>query len=151
MCAKYRGATAAAVVALLSACTVGPDYVRPEQPVPETYISEDSNQKTLPHPQSRWWTQFGSAELNWLVDTALANNNDLRAAMQRIAQSQAKAGMEAGSLLPLIQTSGKTQTGKKSQNDFGASSTIIQQLDSIGLEASCEVSGGCPLDLNRGS
>lgn len=139
MRSKLRGSAAAAVAVMLSACTVGPDYVRPEQPVPEEYVSGDSKQQELPRPKTRWWTQFGSEELNWLVDIALANNHDVRAAMQRIAQAEAKAGMEAGALLPVIQGTGKTQTGKKSQNDFGASSTGTQQLNSIGLEASYEL------------
>jgi multidrug efflux system outer membrane protein len=139
MRAKFRGSAAAAVAVVLSACTVGPDYVRPVQPIPEEYVSGDSKQQELPRPKTRWWTQFGSDELNWLVDTALANNHDVRAAMQRIAQAQAKAGMEAGSLLPVIQGTGKAQTGKKSQNDFGASSTLIQQLNAVGLEASYEL------------
>ncbi|MBF0563171.1 MAG: efflux transporter outer membrane subunit, partial [Alphaproteobacteria bacterium] len=66
----------------------------------------------LPHPVSSWWREFGSDELNNLVERALANNHDLKAAVSRIAQAEAQAGVAAGSLLPLLQTSASNQTLK---------------------------------------
>lgn len=128
-----------AVVALLSSCTVGPDYVRPQQPVPDDFVSGPADQQTLPRPKTQWWKHFGSAELDALVEEALTNNHDVRAAMHRIAQAEARAGIEAGALLPLVQAVGKAETARKSRHTIGASTTTLQHLDQAGLEASYEV------------
>ncbi|OAN53682.1 hypothetical protein A6A04_13840 [Paramagnetospirillum marisnigri] len=130
---------AAAMAALLSACTVGPDYVRPEQPVPVDFRASSNERQVLARPKSRWWTQFGSAELNALVEDALASNHDVRAAKQRIAQAEAKAGIEAGALLPTVQGSSKMETGKKSSNSFAQSATVVQQLYQASIEVSYEI------------
>lgn len=39
----------------------------------------------------RWWSEFGNPELDELVAIALANNTDLKAAIARIAQAEARA------------------------------------------------------------
>ncbi|MGZ8160202.1 MAG: efflux transporter outer membrane subunit [Methylobacter sp.] len=49
-----------------------------------------------------WWRSFGSAELNALVDQALANNTDLRIAMLRLAQSQARSNQAEAGQYPVI-------------------------------------------------
>ena len=49
-----------------------------------------------------WWRPFGSAELNSLVDQALANNTDLRIAMLRLAQSQARANQADANQYPVV-------------------------------------------------
>ncbi|MFN3076145.1 MAG: efflux transporter outer membrane subunit [Alphaproteobacteria bacterium] len=64
----------------------------------------------LPKPLSEWWREFGSEELNTLVARVLANNHDLKAAIHRIAQAEAQAGVAASSLLPSLQFGGKVQT-----------------------------------------
>ncbi len=42
----------------------------------------------LKRPTQNWWTEFGDAELDALIDTALANNYDLRVAVARIEQAE---------------------------------------------------------------
>lgn len=49
-----------------------------------------------------WWYPFDSAELNSLVDQALANNTDLRIAMLRLAQSQARANQADANQYPVV-------------------------------------------------
>ncbi len=68
---------------LLAGCASGPDYKRPalELPVAST---ADSRQDL-----SRWWQDYNDPTLNALVDTALANNQDLRAAGARVDEARA--------------------------------------------------------------
>ena len=61
-------------VLLLSACAMGPDYERPEVPVPDEFA-----EPVLPGlsiANLRWWELFHDEDLIVLVETALANNKD---------------------------------------------------------------------------
>ena len=62
-------------VAVLGGCMMGPDYRRPDLPVPETYrfLPEDASLQAL---DSCWWEDFGDPVLNGMVEEAIANNRD---------------------------------------------------------------------------
>ncbi|MBL8212698.1 MAG: efflux transporter outer membrane subunit [Bryobacterales bacterium] len=49
-----------------------------------------------------WWLSYGDSQLNTLVDKALAQNLDLRAATQRIAAARAVAATSRSALLPAV-------------------------------------------------
>jgi len=77
-------AAISASAALLSACTVGPDYVRPSVTAPAAW--------RIDYPQAAevantpWWEQFGDPALNQLINTALRENLDVAIATARIEQ-----------------------------------------------------------------
>lgn len=76
--------------ALLSACAaVGPDYERPATPLPAQYSAATPAADAVPAVSSTWWTLFGDATLNGLVDAARRNNTDLQAAVARVEQAEA--------------------------------------------------------------
>src|SRR4051794_23836947 len=85
-----------AVALLLSACTLGPDYKRPEVDLPATLGVAQSAKA----PAERWWSLFGDPVLDALVDEGLANNRDLRAAAERIEQSRAQLGIIRAAQFP---------------------------------------------------
>ena len=62
-----------------------------------TRLSDDA----LPAPQ-RWWTEFGNPELDELVAIALANNADLKAAVARLVQAEARARISKAGQSPTI-------------------------------------------------
>lgn len=96
----------------------GPEYVRwlPRdfQPAPasasaanEKQALADARARTpekdrLPPPKQNWWTDFGNDELNDLIETALANNFDLRAAVARIEQAERQARVADAARVPSI-------------------------------------------------
>ena len=96
-----------ASVVMLSGCTTpikkdgdapdGAEYVRW---MPEAYKAPVEEQ--LPRPGEQWWQDFGSDELNSLVETALVNNYDLRVAVARVAQSRAQAKIVEAAQYPTI-------------------------------------------------
>lgn len=55
---------------------------------PKSQVKESDR---LPRPTQTWWLEFGSEELGDLVETALANNYDLRVAVARIEQAERQA------------------------------------------------------------
>jgi NodT family efflux transporter outer membrane factor (OMF) lipoprotein len=65
----------------------GPAYVKW---IPQTYAESAETIKLPPVPE-KWWSSFGSAELDGFVENAFKNNYDLKAAIARVAQSGAQA------------------------------------------------------------
>ncbi|OAN44740.1 hypothetical protein A6A04_07930 [Paramagnetospirillum marisnigri] len=138
-----RWALLTAAVLVPSACNLTPTYERPKQDIPANYRNPlPDPSPDLPRPLSEWWKSFGSDELNALVDEALANNRDIKAATQRILQAEAQAGSTAASLFPSVTLNAK----RSADSPTGGQGTLItgntnrtHRLTSIGLSASYEV------------
>src|SRR5689334_3447791 len=71
----------------LPACTVGPEYARPEAKTPETY--RDGMNTVASVSEMSWWELYNDPVLQDLIRQALENNNDLRVAVARLEQAQA--------------------------------------------------------------
>ncbi len=56
----------------------------------------------LPRPKEQWWQDFGSEELNGIVETALTNNFDLRIAIARVSQTRAQADIVKSAQYPTL-------------------------------------------------
>ena len=98
---------AAAAVAL-SGCVVGPDYKGPPTAAPNAAKAAGFHRAeaaTTGEPASKWWTALNDAELNSLVEAALADSPDLDIARARIAQSRAGLTSARADKLP---TTGST-------------------------------------------
>ncbi|WP_342630061.1 efflux transporter outer membrane subunit [Nguyenibacter vanlangensis] len=92
---------------LLAACTVGPRYQPDRMAIPARF-AEDGHAAT-PAEIARttaemkdWWHRFGDAELDRLVDRAIAGNYDLRIAGQRILAERALRDAQASAWYPQI-------------------------------------------------
>jgi multidrug efflux system outer membrane protein len=70
------------VASLLAACTVGPDYRRPEVAAPQGWRIDTPQAAEIANP--KWWEQFGDPVLSELIDEALRANRDLVAAAARV-------------------------------------------------------------------
>lgn len=89
------------LVLLLAACTVvGPDYRLPEQSkinapaARQDFQGRDPSFSAYGEVPGRWWQLYRDAQLNQLVEEALAANTDLRMAAANLARSEA-ISMEA--------------------------------------------------------
>lgn len=114
----------------LTACTVGPDYVRPAMPLPGQYNAAASGaaisanaQQTV---QQDWWRLFNDATLNELVALALANNADLQMAVARIAQAQGLAMQAGAAQYPSLSLNG---SGTRASKGPAASGTGLTYMD----------------------
>ncbi|MBU1364722.1 MAG: efflux transporter outer membrane subunit [Gammaproteobacteria bacterium] len=116
---KFRPFFGLTVAIALSGCAIGPDYFRPASTLPEPAAAVATAQVPV---NPTWWTLFGDAELNALVDQTLAANQDLQAAIARLEAAEA-ANREAGAdYLPRLgleastgrsKSSGETYNGRK--------------------------------------
>ncbi|MCX7671800.1 MAG: TolC family protein, partial [Anaerolineae bacterium] len=59
----------------LGGCSFAPPYTRPVTELPQHWAASPS--KGVEAPAQHWWTIYGDAQLNRLVDEALTHNQDL--------------------------------------------------------------------------
>jgi multidrug efflux system outer membrane protein len=114
-----RGLYAGAALALLAACTVGPQHVVPEVPLPSTFdqsTTEATQQSVVP----KVWSGFGSAELDALIVRALEANTSIAQAAARLAETRALSGLSIYSWFPTITASGGRETAMFSSQDPNA-------------------------------
>lgn len=93
----------------LAGCQVlGPFYSRPEPQVPTQYTDGQASQMTQEQQLAlqQWWTLFNDSQLNQLVETALAKNNNLQSAIARIEEADAFARESGSNLLPTVTATG---------------------------------------------
>jgi multidrug efflux system outer membrane protein len=76
-------------LALLNGCMVGPHYEKPVTP-PISLVTAQKDLFARQAPvQAQWWAFFDDAELDRLIDTALAHNHDIRQAQANLLASRA--------------------------------------------------------------
>jgi multidrug efflux system outer membrane protein len=103
-----RNALLLSAAALLAAgcTTVGPDYVRPQTPVPPAYRGLDPAAAPAAAGASfgslAWDVVFTDPDLQALIRTALAQNFDLRVAAARILQAQSQLTIVQSAQSPTV-------------------------------------------------
>ncbi|WP_460483541.1 efflux transporter outer membrane subunit [Comamonas humi] len=94
---------ALAVASLLTGCAVGPDYVRPDVPMPAQFhgrAAMDLRHAAINADLATWWMGFGDTQLTRYVTIALDQNLDLAQASARVTQARAGLGAASAALLP---------------------------------------------------
>ncbi|WP_456361660.1 efflux transporter outer membrane subunit [Pseudomonas syringae] len=137
------------VCLMLGACSATPTSPQSgiAPPAAWQFAERDATRAT----NQRWWTQFGSAHLNRLVEQARRDSFDVAAAMARVRQAQASAVAAGGPLLPevnfnldasrqkLLRGSGGPNLDASQSDDvvdnFGASLTASYEVDFWGGRA----------------
>ncbi|MFJ2536521.1 efflux transporter outer membrane subunit [Pseudomonas sp. NPDC087614] len=93
---------------------------------------------------AQWWTQFGSPELDSLIEQARAGSFDLAAAVARVRQAQADTVIAGGSLLPEVKAGLNANRQKLlrgngySQLDANSSNKAVDYFDT-NLSATYEI------------
>src|SRR5215831_2834031 len=100
---SLRGPSLALCVAL-AGCSVGPEYARPDAPLPGAF--RESQAAEASWPSADWWRAFGSAELDAYIDEARRANTDLSAAVARVREADALAKAAGAALLPEVSAGG---------------------------------------------
>jgi NodT family efflux transporter outer membrane factor (OMF) lipoprotein len=111
-----------ALAALLAAavstgCAVGPDYARPDVPLPprfEGQAAADQRSATTQADLAAWWAGFGDPTLARFVELALAENLDLAQAAARVVQARAGLAAANAALLPSGSLSGQAASAYQS-------------------------------------
>ncbi|MDB5730207.1 MAG: ttgC [Variovorax sp.] len=95
---------AAVMLAVLGGCSMVPIYKQPGMTLPTQWSSHPGNAQpsTIQADPPEWWKSFGSAELDALVARGLADGFDLKIAIHRLEQAQARAGIASAAQYPTL-------------------------------------------------
>lgn len=129
---SFRLAIVLPAVLLAGCSSLTTQYVRPMLPNAPDWA--DSAGTANPFAAVQWWRSFGDAKLDQLVQTVLANNNDLFAANLRVRKALLQADLAGAARMPVLNGSGTAQTTVPFA-DSGSSSNSF----SLGLGASYEI------------
>ncbi|MCJ2181437.1 efflux transporter outer membrane subunit [Novosphingobium sp. 1949] len=132
-----RRTVAAAALLLVGACTMGPDFAKPQVAAPADWSSWRSGDaalhEALPHgaalPES-WWTLWGDPVLDGLEARALAANANLASAALHFAEARLERQSAGSALLPQVDAKGSVTRNRLSEN--GSSTRLF---DVIGTSA----------------
>jgi len=97
-----------AIVAVLCGCTLAPQYTRPDAPVPAGWpegAAYPQSQAATDAPaavQLKWQEFIVDPNLRQVVETALANNRDLRLATLNVERARAFYGIQRAELFPAV-------------------------------------------------
>lgn len=136
----------------LAACTVGPDHVRPDVPVPDTFIQSqapasagaDANEAAATATvDPAFWQTFGDPQLTALVEQALAANHDLRIALASYDRANALLRGSKFDYLPTITASGEGSDSRASADQAPG----VARGDRDGDRYSAGVNASWELDL----
>ena len=118
----FARAAALTLPLLTDACVVGPNFKPPAPPPVSTYSSTPITTTTVATPgvpggnaqhlvpaadiPADWWTLFHSPALNALIERALANNADLKAAEDAILVAHEATRAQRGAYAPQVSAGG---------------------------------------------
>lgn len=133
----------------LSACSLAPNYQRPQMALPTGWSSGvgTPQQNSMP-----FWQDLGSDELNRLIDNVLAQNLDLNAALHRIEQARAQAKIAASPLYPTVKASGSASRAfqnPQDKNAAGGGANISYEVDLWGKNRNQAKSADYRIDASR--
>ena len=108
----------------LAGCTVGPNYSRPEMPVPAGYAKPAAVDGSV--DVAHWWTAFGDPRLTALVERALADNPTIQIAASRVRQARLQEIVTRAAALPQVNASANASHVEFSRN--GGFASIARQF-----------------------
>jgi NodT family efflux transporter outer membrane factor (OMF) lipoprotein len=131
---------------LFSACTVGPDFKRPEAAVPAQYelpAIDPAAQTSAPTAHeadvARWWAFLNDPVLTSLVERASVSNLNVAAAEARIRQARAARGAVASGLLPSVDVSASASRSRSPVIGVPGKTGTTNNFFRTGLDASWEL------------
>ncbi|HEY5863630.1 MAG TPA: TolC family protein, partial [Casimicrobiaceae bacterium] len=131
-----RHLIAAAMAVVLAGCAATP--IAP----PQLDLPAASADPVKAAALTRWWTAFGDPTLDKLVDEALANNLDLRAAITRIDFARAQVLLASADLYPNVDLAvgaSRTRSTERATNPLPEGFSPYSNDFRVGLQLSYQV------------
>ncbi|MGF6600700.1 NodT family efflux transporter outer membrane factor (OMF) lipoprotein [Paraburkholderia sp. GAS448] len=146
----------AAAVVLLTGCTVGPNFIRPEAQLPTNWCASacqanDAGQSrvTSQPVTSAWWTSFNDPELLNLENAVAGANLDLKVASLRLAESRAARTVTAADRYPSVEANAGVTRERTSANGVLSSAGTLAQTPNPATAANGN--NGLTVTPNQGS
>ncbi|WP_253273568.1 efflux transporter outer membrane subunit [Collimonas arenae] len=142
---KHKTLLAAAAAALLlSACAVGPDYIRPATVAPIAFKENKDWKTATPKDQElhgKWWEIYQDPQLNALVEQVNISNQNLAQSEAQFRQAAALVQSARAAYLPTVSASVSATRSGGSRNSAGSttgSSSSVGNSFSLGPSVSWE-------------
>jgi multidrug efflux system outer membrane protein len=140
--ARFRVALASLGVSVLAAgCMVGPNFARPEVEQAPRFKSQADGEMGPPVP-AEWWQLYRDPELDRLIATAQASNQNIRIAVARVDEARALARVAGSYLFPTIDANPQFSYNRYSAN---RASTVTGKKIASGASRNDWL---IPIDLN---
>ncbi|MCL1985520.1 MAG: TolC family protein, partial [Betaproteobacteria bacterium] len=91
------------VALILPACSLAPNYERPNMPLPAEWNVPEQAETPLAR---QWWTRFDDQVLDVLVEEALQKNQDLEQSLATVNSARAQLGVATSFLFPSVGING---------------------------------------------
>ena len=140
---------AAAVLAALSGCAMAPTYERPAAPIAQQWSVDGQAAAASdagPSAASLEWRDFVTDPCCGLIETALANNRDLRKTLLNVEAARAMYRVQRADRLPTIgaQASGTRQHNPADLNPSGRAGVQSEWRAGLGVTAfELDLPGAC--------
>jgi NodT family efflux transporter outer membrane factor (OMF) lipoprotein len=111
------------ILMIFTACTVGPDYVRPTAEVPPSYKELEGWKVAEPKDhlmRGAWWEIFNDPELNALEEQANTSNQSVKVAEAQFWQARALVQIARSSYFPTVTVGASTTHSRISPNAPGS-------------------------------
>ncbi len=113
-----RTALVALLIGTFAGCAVGPNYTRPNEPVPASWAEPlAAGESQAPATLAAWWRAFQDPDLDELAGTAVRTNLTVLVAEARVREARAERDVAAGGRWPSADAS-----AAYSKNRYGANS-----------------------------
>ena len=134
-----------AAALVLTACTVGPDYVRPTAPVPAVF--KESEEWKIAQPRDAridqgWWKLFNDPHLSALEEQVVISNQNVAAAEARFRQAKALVRQSRAGYYPTV-TAGLSAT-RSQRSGTSSTGTVTGTGASTGIGTG-RTSGSAPI------
>jgi multidrug efflux system outer membrane protein len=129
----------ALAAAFAAACTLAPNYERPELPVPSAWPSPSPAATGTVVSDLPWRDYFADPRLREIIEIALANNRDLRIAALNIERARAMYRVQRADIFPALNLSGG-QNAQRVPGDLSQTGDpVINRQYNAALGASWEL------------
>jgi NodT family efflux transporter outer membrane factor (OMF) lipoprotein len=111
---------------MLFGCAVGPDYVKPSSPTPESYKEMKGWKEAQPREgviRGKWWELFNDAGLNALEETVNISNQNVAAAEAQFRQARALVQAARAAYFPTLSAGASYTRSRSSSNTVSGSSS----------------------------
>ena len=132
---RNRVILAALALPALAACTVGPNYVRPQAPVPAAFKENEGWKVAQPSDGKlgqAWWQLFNDPQLSALEEQVVISNQNVLAAEAQVRQAKALVQEARAGYYPTV-TAGasvtRSQRGVSSGTGTGTGSGVTNSTD----------------------
>ncbi|WP_275946420.1 efflux transporter outer membrane subunit [Variovorax sp. dw_954] len=128
---------ALAAALFVTGCSLAPTYERPAAPVPTVFPGDPSQPGGAAASTVAWQDFFTDPRLARLIETALANNRDLRVSVQNIEQARAQFQVQRSALFPNVGVSANgSRTSPNPYQAIGLGGSVLSQYSvNLGITA----------------